>query len=302
MIFLFVTEICGDPAKMQARLWMLETYEHIDAGSIVDSVKDDLCSKDPLVQDAGCLILLKTLDGLKKNEKKSDTIFGRLAADRTVVASISDIVDSRLPGWYNPVESDEIDDDPAIYVPLLVILGKADSKVARYTLSRSFLYLRGHPEILELIPVNETLMAYTVNRLQVIKFRNCCMYPGKDILIDMLEKDYRYRLLEMYRKFLENGNRPDETGKKEMKKFVVECMNYGDAKNGYVIRILAAKVASKLAGLGETDLLAKVRNMAENDPFYVHVYLARAGYSLTEFNYPVREACRKILIGKDGGN
>lgn len=295
-LLLFANELRGDDAKMQARLWMLEKYEHIDADNIADSVTSDLLSPDALIQDAGCLLLLKALEGNKRKEAKSDTIFTRLAADQNVVAAVSDIVDARLAGWYNPAESEEIDDDLAVYVPLLFILGKADSKVARHTLSRSFLYLREHPEITELLPVNEGMMAFTLNRLQVIKGRNCCMYPGKELLVDMLEKDYRFGLLEMYRKYLAEGNRPNEAAKKEMKAFVNECMNYGDGKNGYVIRTLAAKVAGLLIASGEADLLAKIQAMAENDPFYVHVHIGRFGYSLTELNYPVREACRKLAV------
>lgn len=295
-ILLFAKELRGDDAKMQARLWMLEKYEHLDAGTIVDSVRSDLLSDDALIQDAACLILLKTHAGFKKGEEKSATIFSRLAADQRVVEHVADIVDARRVGWYNPPESDEIDDDLAVYVPLLVILGKADSKVARNTLSRSYLCLRRHPEVLELIPVNEPMMSFVNNRLQVLQGRNCCMFPGKDILLDLLEKDSRFQLLEMYRTFLEDGNRPGDTGKREMASFVNECMSYGDAHNGYVIRILAAQVAALLVKSGEPDLLKKIRTMSECDPFYVHVHIGRFGYSLTELNYPVREACRKLVL------
>jgi len=294
-VVLFARELHGNPVILQARLWMLEKYEHLEPGAIVDSVKIDLRSNDALVQDAGCLLLLKALEGLKRHDEKSDIIFSQLAADQNVVISVADIVDSRLIGWYNPVESEEIDDDLAVYLPLLVILGKADSKVARHTLSRTFLCLRGHPEALELVPVNKAMVSFTINRLQVITNRNCCMYPGKEIIIDMLEKDYRFRLLEVYRRFLEEGTTPDETAKKEMIAFISECMNFGDAKNGYVIRILAAKLAAYLVSSGETELLKKIKTLSEDDPFYVHVYVGRAGYSLTELNYPVREACRKLV-------
>jgi hypothetical protein len=187
--------VFSDPEKMQDRLWLLETYEHVDASKIIDTVKQDLLSKDALVQDAGCLVLLKTLEGFKKGQKRDQFIFGELSADPKVVGSVVDIIDSRLLGWYNPQVPEEIDEDIRIYSPLFIILGKANNKMARYTLAKSFLYLGGHPDILNLIPMNEELTVYSLRRLKDIESRFCCIYPGKEVVVDMLAKDSRYRML-----------------------------------------------------------------------------------------------------------
>jgi hypothetical protein len=292
---LFGQNVSSDPEKMQARLWMLEKYEHLDVNNVVDTVKKDMLSKDVLVQDAGCLILLKTLEGLKKGDTKSNFIFSKLSEDQSVVNSVADIIDSRLLGWYNPEASDEIDEDIRIYTPLFIILGRANNKMARYTLTKSILYLRGHPDVLKLIPLNEELAAYSIRRLKDIQSRYCCIYPGKEVVVDMLDKDSRYRILEMFENFLETNNKPGDKMKKEMKEFFIDCMKYGDSKNGYIIRTLAVKLAGRLAKSGDNELFGKIEVISKTDPFYVHAYIGRAGFSLTELNYPVREACKKII-------
>jgi hypothetical protein len=295
-IFMFLQNAYSEGKPLQEQLWMLETYEHVDADSIIDRVKKDLLSNDALAQDAACIILLKTLEELKKGVGKSRIIFGRLSGDPEVVGSAADIIDSRLLGWYNPEDSDENDDDISIYAPLFQILGKSDSKIARATLARSFLYLRGHPDICRLIPMNEELAVYSIKRLKQIESKYCCVYPGRETVVDMLEKDSRYSILDMFENYLAANNRPGETMKKEIKEFVLDCMGYGDSKNGYVIRIKAAKLAGMLVKGGERNLLEKIREVSQTDPYYVHAYFGRAGYSLTELNYPVRELCTKILL------
>jgi hypothetical protein len=294
--FMFGQNVFSGQKQMQDEIWLLETYENVDANTIINAVKKDLLSDDALAQDAGCIILLKTLEGLKKDDSKSQSIFDKLSVDQKVVGRAADIIDSRLLGWYNPEESEEIGDDIRIYTPLFLILGKADSKMARGTLASFILCLRGHPDILKMIPMNEELASMSLRRLKEIESKLCCLYPGREAVVDMLEKDSRYGLLDMFESYLAANNKPDEKMKKEMKEFIVECMGYGDSKNGYVIRIKAAKLAGILVKGGEIDLLGKIKEASQTDPYYVHAYIGRAGYSLTELNYPVREICSKILL------
>ena len=168
--------------------------------------------------------------------------------------------------------------------------------MARGTLARSFLYLRGHQDILEMIPMNEELASVSLKRLKEIESKLCCLYPGREAVVDMLEKDSRYGMLDMFESYLATNNKPSEKMKREIKEFVLDCMGYGDSKNGYVIRIKAAKLAGILVKGGEIDLLGKIKEVSQTDPYYVHAYIGRAGYSLTELNYPVREIYSKILL------
>ena len=294
-IVMFLQNVLSGQKQMQDEIWLLETYKHADANTIIETVKKDLLSEDPLVQDAGCIILLKTLEGLKKDDGKSQFIFDKLSGDQKVVGSAADIIDSRLLGWYNPEGSEENEDDIRIYTPLFHILGKTDGKIARGTLAKCFLYLRGHQDILEMIPMNEELASVSLKRLKEIESKLCCLYPGREAVIEMLEKDSRYGMLEMFESYLATNNKPSEKTKKEIKEFVLDCMGYGDLKNGYAIRIKAAKLAGTLVKGGEIDLLGKIKEVSQNDPYYVHVFFSKAGYSLTELNYPVRESCSKII-------
>jgi hypothetical protein len=87
-----------------------------------------------------------------------------------------------------------------------------------------------------------------------------------------------------------------EKMKKEIKDFVTDCMEYGDSKNGHLIRIKAVKVAGMLIKGGEKDMARKIEDVSKNDPYYVHKYNGKAGYSMTELKYPVREISSKILL------
>jgi hypothetical protein len=290
----FLQNSDGEP--LQDQLWVLETYEHADPQTIVDNIKMGLLSQDVLLQDAACIILLKSFELLKKGDGKSETIFGQLSSDQKVVRGAADIIDSRLLGWYNPPNSEENDDDIKIYVPLFPILTKAKDKMARGTLTKSFLYLRGHPEILDMVPITEELASLSLYRLEQIEGKLCCAFPGKESVAEMLEKDSRYNLLEMFGNYLKTNNMPGETMKRRMKGFILDCLGYGDSKNGYIIRAKAAKLAGTLVKRGESDMLEKIREVAKTDPYYVHAYFGRTGYSLKELNYPVREICSKLLL------
>jgi hypothetical protein len=293
---MFLQNVYGSGEKLRDQARIFENYENIEINTIIDTIKKDLLSEDALVQDAGCIILLKTLERLKQGERKAEFIFAQLSGDQKVVGSAADIIDSRLLGWYNPEESEENDDDIRIYVPLFHILGKADSKSARGTLARSFLYLRGHQDILEMIPMNEELASVSLKRLKEIESKLCCLYPGREAVVDMLEKDSRYGMLDMFESYLATNNKPSEKMKREIKEFVLDCMGYGDSKYGYVIRIKAAKLAGMLVKGGEIDLLGKIKQVSQTDPYYVHAYIGKAGYSMTELKYPVREISSKILL------
>ncbi len=48
----------------------------------------------------------------------------------------------------------------------------------------------------------------------------------------------------------------------------------------------------------DRELVELIKKMAQTDPFYLHAYIGKFGFSLTELNYPVREACRKVLAGR----
>ncbi len=294
--FLFLPNDYGGAEGVLEQVQMLENYENVEINTIIGTIKKNLLSEDALRQDAGCIMLLKTLERLKEGDGKAQFIVAQLSEDKKVVSNAAGIIDSRLLGWYNGERLEENDDDIKIYTPLFYILGKADDKTARGTLVRSLLYLHGRKDILKGIPMSEELALVSLKRLKVIKDKLCCLYPGRDFVIAMLEKDSRSGMLDIVGNFIITNKKPGEKMKKELKEFIIGCMEYGDAKNGHLIRIKAAKIAGILAKYGETDLVRKIEDLSKNDPYYVHKYNDKAGYSMTELKYPVREMSSKILL------
>jgi hypothetical protein len=285
----------GSPKALPEQSRILENYDAYDIHSTIEVVKKDLLSGDAMSQDAGCVILLKTLDRLKHGDKNAESVFNQLAGDKKVVFSAADIIDSRLLGWYNRENPTEGEDDIKMYAPLFHILGRADDKTAKGTMVKALLYLHGRKDILEGLPVSEDLVGLSLKKLKVISDRLCCLYPGRDYVVAMLEKDSRFTMLDIFAGVLRTHGFLSEKTKKEIKDFVIECMDYGDAKNGYQIRMKAVTMAGMFFKAGEKDLGRKIEEKAKNDPYYVHKYDNKNGYSLTEIRYPVRETGSKVL-------
>ena len=133
-IFIVLQNIYGSGEGLREQERMLENYGQVEFNAIIDTVKKDLLSEEALSRDAGCIILLKTLERLKAGDRNAEFIFAQLSEDKKVVNNAADIIDSRILGW-NGREKAEDDDDIKIYIPLFHILGKADNKTARGTLS-----------------------------------------------------------------------------------------------------------------------------------------------------------------------
>jgi len=254
-----------------------------------------LLSKNSLQQDAACIILLKTLERLKKGDAKAAIIFDLLSRDRQVVYAAAEIIDSRLLGWYTREKPQERDDAVTIYTPLFHILGRADNNSARGTLARAFLYLHDRRDIFEGIAISEELIALSLKRLRLIKEKLCCVYPGRDFVIAISEKEYRFELLNIFEAALMTTTIRSEKMNNEMVHFIAECMEYGDSKNGYEIRIKAARAAGMLVKKGNTELARKIEDLSKYDPYYLHRYHETTGYSMTRLNYPVREFCTHLL-------
>ena len=280
---------------LREQVKILENYEDVALSVIFDTVKKDLLSEDALVQDAGCIILLKTIDRLKEGDAKALFIVTQLSIDKKVVGAAEDIIDSRLLGWYNGEKPEETDDDIKVYASLFYILAKSDDTYARGILVKSFLCLYDRKDIFKGIPMSEELVRISLKRQKIIEDKLCCLYPGKDWVIEMLDKDSKSGMLDILENFLMVHPDFSEKMKNEIKAFTSDCLKYGDSKNGYLIRIKAAKITGMLIKNGEKDLARKLEDLSKNDPCYKHTYDKKTGYSLTELKYPVREICSKII-------
>ena len=99
----------GDRIRDQAII--LEHSGNFAVNAVFNTVRKDLLSKDDLLQNAGCIILLKMLDRLANRDREAEICFSRLADDAKVVNSVASIIDMRSPGWYNRAKYNENDDD-----------------------------------------------------------------------------------------------------------------------------------------------------------------------------------------------
>jgi hypothetical protein len=292
---LLLQNVCVDGMGIREQEKMLQNCKNVDGNTIIEVVRDDLLSNNVLLQDAGCIILLKIFHLLKNGDGKAEFIFSQLSVKKNVVYSTAEIIDSRLPGWYAEEKSEEKDDGAKIYTPLFYILGKTNYKTARGTLVRSLLYLHDRKDILGGIPVSNELVTLSLNRLKLIEKKQCCVYPGRDLVITKMENNARSGMLHLFEGILLKDKVVGEKKKHEIKQFIIDCMEYGDSKKGYLIRTKAVKLAWILVMRGETNLIRKIEDISKNDPYYIHEYNDRTGYSMTELKYPVREICSNIL-------
>jgi hypothetical protein len=291
----------GEAAGLREQAKMVENYETTDSSAIIDAVQNDLVSEDALLQDAGCIMLLKVFKKLQRNDAKAQAIFTRLSRDRTAVSHAEEIIDSRLAGWCSQESIEGIRDNREIYTPLLHLLGIADDKASKGTIINAFLHLDDRGGIVEIVPVSEQLVSVSLNRLKIIGSRLCCLYPGNTIVARMLEFNLRSGLLGTFEHHLKTNVMTGGNMEDGIREFIIDCMEYGDSKNGYSIRIKAMKIAGMLAKNGEQNVYGKIEFLAKNDLFYVHRYDSGTGYSMTELRYPVRETGSRILLQLNSG-
>jgi hypothetical protein len=297
IVLLFVMPCTGyaNSEAIQLQVRTLEACDSIESDTLFEIIKSDICSNDALLQDAGCILLQKMLERQQQGDRKAETIFSRLSRDTKAVFGAVDIIDSKLSGWYTGGTPPAEDDDLRMYAPLFHILGRSDNKTALGILVRSLLYLNSRTDVFRGIPISGKVIAVSLKRLKVIEQKLCCVYPGRDIVIAVLENDTRIGMLNMFMDILSSTTPPDANRKEEMSTFIGECMEYGDRNNGHEIRIRAAKLAGILAEKGAIRLLDKVEYLSVNDPYYLHRYSDSTGFSMTELYYPVREICTQIL-------
>lgn len=299
-IFMIVGGGQGATKELLEQVRILENFRQIELNTLVDAIRTDLLSNDDLLQDAGCIILLKLLERLKENDRRAISVFNRMSDDKAVVNRAAEIIDARLPGWYAGGKTIEMEmDDLIIYTPLFFILGSTHYKNARGTLLRSLLYLHERKNILKGIPLNDELVSLSLKKLRVINKKLCCVYPGKEPVVSILEHNTRSSMLSLFKgKLLTDGSVGLKL-RKEINEFVDDCLLYGNSKYGHTIRLEAVEVAAILVKQGESDLLSAIEKLSKNDPYFIHSFHKETGYSMTDLRYPVREVCVEVIRHRD---
>lgn len=293
---LFHTE-CKACDTLSKQVHILKHIEKIETHILINTIKNDLLSNDLLVQEAGCIILSKILVKLKKGDHNAQFMFNQFASDKKTIISAADIIESRLPGWYALGErTKNKGSDIHMYTPLFYLLGTTHFKIARGTLLRSLIYLNDCKHIFENIPLTEEMISLSLKRLKIIEKKMCCVYPGKDPIITILENNSRSSMLSLFKGIILTNSISDKKIRTEIKLFILDCMQYGDCYNGHLIRIQAIKIAGLLIDQGEKEFIRTIEDLSKNDPYHIHAYDEKNGYSIINLKYPVREISSEILL------
>jgi hypothetical protein len=283
------------PRELSARTELIRRYNQLSSDTIVSVVRNDLLSEEQLLQDAGCIVLLTTLDRLNHGIAESDTVFIRLSADANVARRAEAIISERMADWQITDVSDSINDDFPLYVPLFRILGRAAVKSARGVMINSVLTFGNRSEFLNVLPFDEQTALFLMKRLNSLTSTSCCVYPGKSCVLQTLDLSGRKNLLHYYSDISTEHPGISPSTVQLMGDFIVECLNFGNERYGAPIRLEALAAAASFMNATGTDLRGVIEKRVKNDPYFVHEKDPVTIYSLTRVRYPVREAAAQIL-------
>ncbi|MBN1983448.1 MAG: hypothetical protein JW795_18065 [Chitinivibrionales bacterium] len=262
------------------------------------TIRTNLASNVPSDRDNAVLFLSFLMHAGKNSPKEHETIL-RLAENKEVVSIASDIVTERLAGWYEErvLAYERI---MPMYYPLIYLLSISKSKIAGMTLLAA-LPIVGFDEFFrKSVVANELVLKNVPSKLATIENKLCCFYPGKDLVCDMQAIDLRLTMLGICLEAAKNNSADSFINGVEMKKFISDCLEFGDGNKGRVIRTWALEIACILIQAGQKEFLPAVKRIAETDPCYLY----RAGlsesnslpqYDINSKYYPVREKALKEL-------
>jgi hypothetical protein len=75
----------GTRGELSEQVTILENIRQIELNTLVDVIRIDLLSNDDLLQDAGCIILLKLIEPLREKDRVAIAVFNQLSEDKAVV-------------------------------------------------------------------------------------------------------------------------------------------------------------------------------------------------------------------------
>jgi hypothetical protein len=271
----------------------VRTYEEIEA-----AVKKGLSSSDPEQQEQAVLMVADLLHAGTKSPKVNEMVH-RLAESRDVVNAASDIILERLAGWYEERNGGTERGMP-LYYPLLHIVGMSKSKTAALTLVMALPAAGFDPVFRKSLSANERAMKTAFSKLELVESKFCCLYPGRDLVSDMQAIDFRLAMLAVYRESIDEGASGVANCSEEMKKFIADCLSYGDGKKGRIIRMRAVEIAVALVKYGHREFLPAIKKIADTDPACIcNAGPAGSGspqrYDIAAKSFPVREKARAAL-------
>jgi hypothetical protein len=266
---------------------------------IVALFQNELASKDPLRGDNAVMFLSMLINAGENSRKEYDIIL-KLVENREVVCSASDIVAEHLAGWYEERDVAEERSMP-LYYPLLYLLSFSRIKIAGTTLVMALPAAGFDAFFRKSLMSNEQASKSAFSRLPILESMLCCAYPGKELMSAMQAIDFRLNMLAMHLEGAGDSTSRFRSDDAEMKKFVLDCLAFGDGHRGRIVRTRALALACILIKAGQKDFLPAVRKLAESDPCYVYKILPAKNNRLPQYDikskyYPIREKAGKELL------
>jgi hypothetical protein len=259
----------------------------------------ELASKDPLRRDRAVMVLSALINAADTSPEEHGIVL-KLAEDRNVVAMASDIVAERLAGWYEEREIVQERSMP-MYYPLLYLLSISRSKIAGMTMLMAQPMAGFDAFFRKSLFSNAGVLKVVLSKLAAMENQLCCFYPGKELISTMQVIDFRLSMLAMYLEAARDSSSGFICSDGEMKKFVFDCLEFGDGNLGRVVRTRAVELACILVKGGLNDLLPAVKKIAASDPCYLFKGLPSEQFRLPRYDikskyYPVREKAGKELL------
>ena len=309
-----IAGICGDTFAGQLKVIyekqdkIIREYPNCQIDDMEEMIKESLGSTEAEIQDNAVImlseIIISRVNSGGEEFNKADTLLLRVSRDKGAIDSIIDIIYERLPGWYEPGIACGQDEYYEMYYPLIYILGMSGDKNSLGALVRCFQYLNNNDILIQTGCFRDDFIKMVLKKYGVISNKLCCMYPGNDVVAELLEADMRFKMLNLFEGMIPSTDTDGGAwiqNRKEIKKFIVDCLSYGGSKKGYLVRMKALGAAQKMIKSGERDMSRLVEGIAGKDPFYVHKRMGYAGknrrpkYSYSDIVYPVRMKARDVL-------
>jgi hypothetical protein len=209
-------------------------YHRWSPEEIVATIRTELASQDPFRRDQAIIFLFELLN-TRNSSPYNQEIMLLLAEDRAVVTIASDIVADRLAGWYEERETGN-DRSMPLYYPLMYVLSISSSKITWMTMLMAEPMVGFDSIYRQSLLSNKEVLKIILSKLATIENKLCCSYPGRELISTMQAIDLRLNILDMHlqaAKDSTSGFRPDDG---EMKKFLFDCLQFGDGNRGHIIR------------------------------------------------------------------
>ena len=266
----------------------------------ISAIKKEFMSKDPAIHDRALCSISLLITTAHESDRNHETLL-RLVKDKDIVNTASEILNDRLTGWY---EERNLDKERSMYFyyPLIYLLSISEDNVAGITLLMALPMLGFDPYFRKSIYYNEMVLKHLFSKIKALENKLCCFYPGRDLVSDMLVIDSRITTLKIYLEALNKNTLDTVRNLSAIKKFILDCLEFGDEKKGRIIRTLGMELAEIFINAGHKDFLPVLNKISKSDPYYLYELHdeypkndSLFQYDLARKYFPVREKAITVI-------